>query len=148
MSRRVRRGFQRERFIEAIRAAGMTHGDLGRLAEVSVAAITSWERRGGTPDIERLVRVAGVLGVSLEELVHLPDEKCLPSDLRLRVGLTQVQLAAAAGLSTTAVSGFERAEPGWSDRKATAIASVLGISVEDLRAAWQRSRDRPPGAPA
>ena len=108
----------------------------------------SWEHRGGAPDIERLSRIAKILEVDVAEFVRVPDEECMPSDLRLRRGLTQMQLGAAAGLSTTVISGFERAENRWSDSKAERLAPVLGVSVEQLRQAWQRAKDRPAGAPA
>jgi transcriptional regulator with XRE-family HTH domain len=148
LSRRVRRGFRREHFIDVLDASGMSRGDIARLAEMSPATIKSWERRGGSPDIERLSRVARLLEVDMGEFVYVPDDECFPSDLRIRVGLTQVQLATAAGLSTTVLSGFERGETRWSDRKGAALAATLGVSVDDLHAAWQRARTRPPGTPA
>lgn len=147
MSRRVQRGFQRERFTEAVRYTVMTIGDLGRLSDVSPATIRAW-LRGGYPDIERLARVAATLNLELPYLIDVPDTECLPSDLRLRKGLTQVQLAAAVGLSTTVVSGFERAETAWDEGKTAAIAAVLGVSPDILRQAWNRARNRAPGTPA
>lgn len=147
MGRRVRRGFDRELFREAIAASGVPRSDLARLADISAATIHSWERRGGTPDIERLARIAAVLGTDVNAFVYVPDDECLPSDLRVRKGLTQVQLATAAGLSTTVLSGFERAETRWSVKKAEMLAPVLGVSVEQLHDAWQRSRTRPAGTP-
>lgn len=147
MGRRVRRGFDRDLFREAIKASGVPRSDLARLADISAATIHSWERRGGSPDIERLARIAGVLGVDVTAFVHVPDDECFPSDLRVRKGLTQVQLATAAGLSTTVVSGFERAETRWSPKKAERLVPVLGVSVEQLQEAWQRARTRPAGAP-
>lgn len=68
--------------------------DLARLAGISVAALRSWDRRGGAPDIERLCRLCAVLGVDVTDFVRVPDGEVLPSDLRIRKGLTQVQLAA------------------------------------------------------
>lgn len=144
MSRRVERGFQRERFIEAVRGTIMTTGDLGRLSRVAPATIRSW-LRGGYPDIERLTRVAATLDLDIAELIQVPDDECFPSDLRLRKGLTQVQLAGAVGLSTTVISGFERAETRWDDLKGAAIAEGLGVGVDELRRAWERARTRPPG---
>ena len=104
-------------------------------------------RRGGAPDIERLSRLCAVLGIEVTDLVHVPDDEAMPSDFRIRKGLTQVQLAAAAGMSTTVLSDFERAESRWSPTKATKIAAVLGVSIDDLERAWQRARTRPAGAP-
>lgn len=126
----------------------MSRLDVARLADVSADTLSSWEHRGGTPDIERLARVCAVLRVEVTDVVNVPDDECMPSDLRIRCGLTQVQLGAAAGLSTTVVSGFERAQTRWSPRKAARIAPVLGVSVEQLHEAWQRSRNRPAGASA
>lgn len=147
MGRRVRRGFDRELFREAVKASGLPRSDLARLADSSPATIHSWERRGGSPDVERLARIAGVLGVDITAFVHVSDDECFPADLRVRKGLTQVQLAAAAGLSTTVVSGFERAETRWSVKKAEKLAPVLGVSIDVLQQAWQRARARPGGTP-
>lgn len=147
MGRRVRRGFDRELFREAVKAAGLPRSDLARLADISPATIHSWERRGGSPDVERLARIAAVLGVDITAFVHVSDDECFPADLRVRKGLTQVQLAAAAGLSTTVVSGFERAETRWSVKKAEKLAPVLGVSIDVLQQAWQRARTRPGGTP-
>lgn len=126
----------------------MTRSDIARLADMSPWTIRSWERRDVAPDIDRLARVAEILEVDVAELIQVPDDECMPSDLRLRRGLTQVQLGALAGLSTTVVSGFERAENRWSDRKAEQLAPVLAVSVTQLRQAWQRARERPAGAPS
>ena len=126
----------------------MSRGDIARLAEMSPASIHSWLRRGVDPDVERLSRVAKVLEIDMSEFVHVPDDECFPSDLRIRAGLTQVQLATAAGVSTTVLSGFERAETRWSERKGSAIAAVLGVSLDELHKAWERSRTRPAGTPA
>lgn len=150
MGRRVQRGFDREAFRAALSTAkgnGVPRSDLARLAGISAATIRGWDRRGGAPDIERLSRLCAVLGVEVTDFVRVPDNETLPSDLRIRKGLTQVQLATAAGLSTTVVSGFERGESRWSPAKAATLAAVLGVSADDLAQAWQRARDRPAGAP-
>lgn len=150
VGRRVKRGFDLDAFRAAVAAAeagGVSRSDLARLADISPATVHAWERRGGAPDIERLARICGVLGIDVTVLVHVPDEECLPSDLRIRQGLTQVQLATAAGLSSTAVSSFERAETRWSAVKAAKLAPILGVTTEELHAAWQRARARPAGSP-
>jgi transcriptional regulator with XRE-family HTH domain len=147
VGRRIRRGFDRDRFSEVVRTAGVPRSDLARLAGISAATLHSWERRGGFPDVERLARFAAVLSMDVTEFVHVPDHECMPSDLRVRKGLTQVQLAALAGLSTTAVSAFERGETQWSAVKAAKLVPVLGVSVEELQRAWQRARSRPAGTP-
>jgi transcriptional regulator with XRE-family HTH domain len=94
------------------------------------------------------VRVAQVLGVAVSELVDVDTSVQMPSDLRIRKGLSQIELARATGLSTAVTGAFERAEVGWKDKYATKIAAVLEVSIEELREAWERARRRPPGTPA
>lgn len=142
------RGFQLDRFRELRQAAGMTMTDLARLAEVAPSTVSSWERNTGAPDITRLVRVAGVLGVDFTDLVHVDIDQRMPSDWRIRKGLSQIELAREAGLSTAVVAYFERAEVKWNPAHAAKIAATLDMSVTELEAAWQRARVRPPGSPA
>lgn len=148
MSRRIRRGFDPGRFREVIGRSGIRQDDLARLAEVDVSTLWRWGKGGGSPDVEALARVAAVLQVPITELVDVPDDEAMPADLRIRRGLTQVDLAARAGLSTTAVSGFERGQSRWSLAKAEPLAAALGVSVEQLQQAWRRARTRPPGTSA
>lgn len=148
MTHRVIRGFRRDRFRELREQAGMTVTDLARLAEVHRSTITGWEHRGAAPDVERLARVAGVLGVDVAELVDVPADQRMVSDLRIRKGLSQVELARRAGLSTTVVGAFERAEMRWNAVNAVKLAAVLDVTVTELEAAWTRARRRAAGTPA
>ncbi|PQM45000.1 hypothetical protein C1Y40_04839 [Mycobacterium talmoniae] len=148
MSHRVVRGFQRDRLIELREQAKMTPAELARLADLSPSTVASWERRDGAPDVARLVKVAEVLEVDFSELVDVPREEQMPSDLRIRKGLSQVELARQIGLSTTVIGTFERAEKRWNVVQASKIAAVLGVDIDDLHEAWLRARRRPPGTPA
>ena len=148
MSQRVQRGFRGERFRELREAAGMTMTDLARLSDLSPSTISSWERGSAAPDVARLVQVASVLGVDVSELVNVDASAQMPSDLRVRKGLSQIELARATGLSTAVTGAFERAEVAWKDKHATKIAAALDVSIEELRQAWERARRRPPGTPA
>jgi transcriptional regulator with XRE-family HTH domain len=51
---------------------------------------------------------------------------------RVRAGLTQVQLAARAGLALATINTAERAPGLLSDRTARLCAAVLGVTPEDL----------------
>lgn len=126
----------------------MTIPDLARLAEMAPSTISGWERNSGAPDITRLVRVARILGVDHSDLVHVDPAERMVSDWRMRKGLSQIDLARAAGLSTAVVAYFERAEVKWNPAHAEKIAAALDMSVEELADAWQRARVRPPGHPA
>jgi len=51
---------------------GLTQQELANLLNVSMQAVSKWER-GGTPDIMLLVPLAKVLEISLDELLDYKD---------------------------------------------------------------------------
>lgn len=50
-------------------ARGMSQGDLADALEVSRQSISKWETDGSVPELDKLTRLAGLFGVSLDELV-------------------------------------------------------------------------------
>lgn len=151
MSRRVLRGFDRgefKRLRRAWRETGMSNHDLGRLAGIGEATLRTWENGTRAPNIDKLAAVLAVLEIPVSAVVRVPPEERTLGDLRVLAGLTQPQLAKAAGMSTTALSTLERAGTPLTQAKAEALAPLLGVSIGEVQTAWQRARDRPPGAPA
>lgn len=147
-SGRVIRGFRPDRLRELRKKAGLNQGEFARVLDVARGVPWYWEQ-GRSPEVERLPAIAAALGVAIDEIVYVDPAERMPSDLRVRKGLNRVQLARACGLSTTALSNFERAESKTCNlAHAQQIAPVLGVSVDELCAAWQRARTRPPGASA
>lgn len=147
-SAQVIRGFRPDRLRELRKEAGLNQGEFARVLDVARGVPWYWEQ-GRSPEVERLPAIAAALGVSIDEIVYVDPAERMPSDLRVRKGLNRVQLARLCGLSTTALSNFERAEAKVCNlAHAQQIAPVLGVSVDELRQAWQRARTRPPGAPA
>lgn len=147
MSRRVLRGFSREHFAATRARAGLSVSDLARRASVAVSTIHHWEAGTRTPQIDILAAVMTVLGAPIASVVLVDADQRYPSDLRVVRGLTQPQLAAAAGLTTAAVARIERADAPLSDTNAALIARVVGVDVHQYRAAYQRARTRPAGTP-
>ncbi|WP_269087714.1 helix-turn-helix transcriptional regulator [Mycobacteroides abscessus] len=147
-SGRVIRGFRPDRLRELRKKAGMSQGEFARVLDVARGVPWYWEQ-GRSPEAERLPAIAQVLGVSIDELVYVDPADRMPSDLRVRKGLNRVQLARLCGLSTTALSNFERAESKACNLEhAQQIAPVLGVTVDELHEAWRRARARPAGTPA
>jgi transcriptional regulator with XRE-family HTH domain len=147
-SGRVIRGFRSDRLRELRKKAGLNQGEFARVLDVARGVPWYWEQ-GRSPEVERLPAIAAALDVSIDEIVYVDPGERMPSDLRVRKGLNRVELARLCGLSTTALSNFERAESKACNLEhAQRIAPVLGVSVDELREAWQRARTRPPGAPA
>ncbi|WP_068273887.1 helix-turn-helix domain-containing protein [Aldersonia kunmingensis] len=149
MSRSALRGFDSERFAAARVAAGMSRGDLARLAApLSAVTIQRWENGTTSPQIDILRRALDRLGVAAEQvLITDPEDRFLSDYRHLRL-MTQAELAGAAGLDTTTVQRLERAERPITQHAADAIAHVLEISPDQVHDAYERARTRPPGTPA
>ncbi|MGN0040492.1 helix-turn-helix transcriptional regulator [Rhodococcus sp. (in: high G+C Gram-positive bacteria)] len=145
MTRRPLRGFDRERLIDLRTEKGYTRGDLARFAEVSVAAVRSWESGQATPQVDRLARVANALEVPLSDLVRIPPHERYLGDLRVQAGLTQPQLALEIGISTASLSSLELGETALRESVAERLGKALGLGTAEVRAAYERSRTRPPG---
>lgn len=142
------RGFDRATLTKARTDAGLSRQDLARLARTGRATIDNWETGRSSPQIDVLIRVADVLKLDLETLIRIPHDQRFPGDWRVIRGLTQPQLAAATGLSTTTIGAIERGEVTLADASATTIAAALDITAATYRDAYERSRTRPAGTPA
>ena len=147
MTRRVLRGFNAGTFSETRRRNGISVNDLARVADVSPATIFNWEAGKATPQIDLLARVMRILDTAIEHVVTIPPDERYPGDWRVLKGLTQPELAAAAKIPTTTLRDIERADRPLNEVNAAKLAKHLDISVEEYRAAYQRARQRPPGAP-
>ncbi|SPX94931.1 helix-turn-helix transcriptional regulator [Mycobacterium xenopi] len=147
MTRRVLRGFNPQAFAEARRRKDISVADLARLADVGQSTVHAWEAGRGTPQVDLLARVMRILDTAIEQVVTIPPTQRYPGDWRVIKGMTQPELAAAAKIATTTLRGIERADIGLTDANAVTLAKHLGISVEEYRAAYQRARQRPAGAP-
>ena len=145
MTRRVLRGFNPQAFADTRRQRQISVPDLARLADVGQSTVHAWEAGKGTPQVDLLARVMRILDAPIEQVVTIPADERYPGDWRVIKGLTQPELAAAAKIATTTLRGIERADIGLTDANATNLANLLGISVEEYRAAYQRARQRPAG---
>jgi transcriptional regulator with XRE-family HTH domain len=147
MSRRVLRGFNPTQFAHVRHQRGLSVSDLARLADIGTSTIHAWEAGTRTPQIDLLARVMDFLQTPVETVVTIPIDERYPGDWRVMKGLTQPSLAAAAKIATTTLRGIERADQALSDSNAATLARLLGITVEEYRAAYHRARRRPSGAP-
>lgn len=148
MTRRVLRGFSPRKFVDARHRREFSVADVARLADVGLSTVKAWEAGRRTPQVDLLARVMRLLQTPIEDVVCVPIQERYPADWRAIRGLTQPQLAAAAGIATTTLREIERAETGLTDTNAANLARLLGITVEAYHAAYQRARHRPPGTPA
>ena len=56
---------------------GMSQGDLAEALSVSRQSVSKWETDGATPDLEKLIKLSELFGISLDTLVKgsetIPD---------------------------------------------------------------------------
>lgn len=147
MSRRVLRGFDARAFAATRRQKGLSVSDLSRLAEVSQATVFNWEAGKSTPQVDLLARVMQILEAPIEQVVPIAPADRYPGDWRVVKGLTQPELAAAAKIPTSTLKGIERGDRALNDVNAAKLAELLGITVTEYRAAYDRARRRPAGDP-
>lgn len=148
MTRRVLRGFNAQAFADARRNRNISVSDLSRMADVSQSAIHNWEAGKGTPQVDLLARVMEYLETPIEQVVTIAAQDRYPGDWRVIKGMTQPELAAAAGIATTTLRGIERADAALTDTNAATLAKLLGISADTYRLAYQHARRRPPNTSA
>ncbi|MFF2110623.1 helix-turn-helix domain-containing protein [Rhodococcus koreensis] len=142
------RGFQPDQLEKARRSAGVSQRELARLARLNADTIRRWELGDSSPQVDLLARVTAAIGVSISDLVKVPESERYPGDWRILRGLTQPQLGAAAGVTTQIVGSVERGEISLSDNVARKLSAALQIPESELRASYERVRTRPAGTPA
>lgn len=145
MSRRVLRGFRPEKVVELREIAGFTRGDLARLVDVSSGAVAKWETGRSTPSVDTLARVAALLHTTVEAFIDIPADERFLGDLRALAGLTQPQLAAETGYSSSTIAQLEKGQARLTPSQAGRIAAAIDSTVPDVQAAYARTRSRPPG---
>ncbi|MFM9262225.1 helix-turn-helix transcriptional regulator [Rhodococcus sp. 5A-K4] len=148
MSRRMMRGFSPAALKKAREARKVGRAALARSAGVSSSTVRRWENGQVSPGVDLLAQVAVVLGIEISDVVLVPVDTRYPGDWRVLKGLTQMQLAAAVGVTTEVIGAIERGERVVPYVIAAKLAKKLGISVEELVAANRRAHDRGLDEPA
>lgn len=108
---------------------GLSQGDLANELDVSRQSVSKWENGTATPELEKLIGLSDVFGVSIDELVYGIEKKEKPADqakeniysLRTTIGL----ILLGFGLITLLLSVF------WGDnlRLGEAAGEIFSASV-------------------
>ncbi len=125
--------------------AGLTQRQLGQRAGVAPGRIGDWERGRYRPEPASLTRLAQALAVTPAALQSPTDSPTL-ADLRGDTGLTQRQLAAAAGLTAGAYAYLELGATTLRPSAAVALAAALGVDADTVTAAHARTALRHPAS--
>ena len=80
-------------------AKNMSQGDLAEALDVSRQSISKWETDGATPELDKLVKLAELFGVTLDELVtgKVPERTEQPEPQKVVVERQGVPVRKAAG---------------------------------------------------
>ena len=142
MSRRPLEGFEPARLLAARLAKGYSQGELALRASVSSASISAWEVGRSTPQVDRLRRVAEVLGLHVSELIRVPEGERKLGNLRELTGQTQAQLAKKVGISTPLLAALERGHASLTDPVRKWLAGELHLAEAVVAQAFERGRAR------
>ncbi|MDA0251816.1 MAG: helix-turn-helix transcriptional regulator [Actinomycetota bacterium] len=135
--------FDARKLREARLALGLNQVQAAQRVGVDPSVFNSWESRGCRPSVRNLARVAAALGLSVSDL-YASDSDAVGTltDLRVKAGLTQRQLAVELGVNQTMVSSWERGLARPTPDQAGLYAVIAGCDEDTLSAAI----DRPPPA--
>lgn len=137
----------------------MSRGDLARLSEIaSESTVRKWEVGYACPQVDVLRRALEALNrealararplVDVGAVIVTDPAARYLSDWRHLALLTQPELGARAGMTTTKVTRLERGQVQLDSSDAQRLSAVLGIGVDEVRRAWERAKSRPAGTPA
>ncbi|MFF3569259.1 helix-turn-helix domain-containing protein [Nocardia jiangxiensis] len=104
--------------------------------------------RSASPSIGKLGRVCAVLGIAISDVLDIDLDNPNLADLRQLAAKTQLQLAKAAGLTTSVAQELEQGTARLMPHHVSSLADALGIEPARIRSAYDPARTRPPGTPA
>lgn len=102
-----------ETIAELRKDRGMTQKELAVQMNVTDKAVSKWERDLSCPDIHSIPKLAEVLGVSVEELMHVTKaEKAPNEDLAKVLDIALKAIPLAMGIAVVVGSLLGKLEPG------------------------------------
>lgn len=102
-----------ETIAELRKDRGMTQKDLAEQMNVTDKAVSKWERDLSCPDIHSIPKLAEVLGVSVEELMHVTRaEKAPNEELTKALDIALKAIPLAMGIAVVVGSLLGKLEPG------------------------------------
>lgn len=105
------------------KAMGLSQEDLAQLTGVSRQSVTKWETGQSAPDLDRLVEVSDVLGVSLDFLLREPQQISSSSSSSSSPSFAVTDSPPFAGDSSPGASGV----PQGSDPSLNGIAPAVAV---------------------
>ena len=72
----------------------MSQGDLADALEVSRQSVSKWENNSAVPELEKLVRMSEIFGVTLDELVLEKKPQTESPEPEVRIAITGITTSA------------------------------------------------------
>jgi len=133
VSRTGVRGFSPSLLRDARSRAKLTLEALSIRSGVGAAAIGHWETGRAVPSPKLLIVVADALNLRLADLTVIKPDDLRLADLRARAG--------RLGVSRGTASALDRGYAPLHEDAALRLAAFYDVTVDELHAAWQRSRN-------
>lgn len=124
---------------------GMTQRELADAIGISTITLQTWESGRYHAPLIKLIMIAEVLDVDVRVLVEpepTPEPDYYIAKIRRAKGMTQAQLAEAIGRSRIQVSNYESGAFNPPPEILDKIASVLGVSMDQLRTGQYEPNER------
>lgn len=141
MPRNGVRGFSGAALRRGRSDAALRTDELAALVGVSRQTVTAWENGTARPSPAALRTLASTLRITTGDLVPIRESDLRISDLRALAGLTQEQVGAHVGLSTTAVGDLERGFRVVDDHLVELFSGLYDVRADRVRAVWQQTND-------
>jgi transcriptional regulator with XRE-family HTH domain len=133
------RGFDPEALVRLRKERGLSHDALAERTGWGRPNIIRWEKGRRRPSPAMLLAIADALQVEPAELTSISLANAELVDLRALAGLTQEQVARAAGIPKPTYALIEHCqlplEPALVDR----LASIFGVTSRDVQRAHYRA---------
>lgn len=120
---------------------GLTGVQVAARVEVNPSTVRNWLSGRTAPTPTKLAALARVLDLDVRDLTGVPRGGESLADMRIHASLTQADVSTLVGLSQSAFSTIEQGAATLSDDLCAALADAYDSAPEDVRRAWERSRD-------
>lgn len=134
--------FDGHRLQAAREARGWSRGRLAIAVGSSVVSVGGWERGLRTPEPETLVKLANAVGLEAADLLSRPPAEWGLAEHRVTKGWEQRKVAKDVGIFPARMSSIELAYTEPDDVLYAKLAAVYGTTAQEMKAAWDRSRER------
>ncbi|MDO2987021.1 helix-turn-helix transcriptional regulator [Mycobacteroides abscessus] len=133
------RGFDREQFALLRNEKGWSFQKLHQISGIHASQLSRYESGAKVPSPESLQRLARAFEVRPEELTSIAAAERTLGDLRELAGFSQLGLAKHLGLTLSVLRELEQATGDLTVEFASDLAQALGVGIEEIREAYQRS---------